>query len=360
LRAFCTSLRDDLRVTNRECWIEAFESFVTQQKGERFPVTPDKFHAFTQEFAASSRSDWQTWSSALWLRSGQIKASVLHFVIDLRNWGDAAESLVHMENWDKYVLAYNVQASRFARGAWHTSDQWVRAEAQMRLISSTVETLAVANTMAFLGMVAFTWNCILASVVVLMTVMVVAWLAFFIVVCMGWLIGPVEVISLIVFIGYATTYSLHIAHMYGQPGATKGAVPACVSGDAATRFRRTNYALKSMGSAAFGSAVSTAGCACFLVACRLVLFQKLGAVVLVVTLYSIFAALGPLPAILMIMGPRRPFCSGSNADGQQEAAAGVDSGNFVGRARLECLEAVQEVTARIPVMSRSQGAQDTS
>lgn len=33
---------------------------------------------------------------------------------------------------------------------------------------------------------------------------------------MGWSLGPIEVIALIVFVGYAVTYSLHIAHKYGD------------------------------------------------------------------------------------------------------------------------------------------------
>merc|ERR1719446_549000 len=31
---------------------------------------------------------------------------------------------------------------------------------------------------------------------------------------MKWKIGPIEVISLVVFVGYSVTYSLHIAHNY--------------------------------------------------------------------------------------------------------------------------------------------------
>jgi len=33
-------------------------------------------------------------------------------------------------------------------------------------------------------------------------------------VVMEWKIGPIEVISLVVFVGYSVTYSLHIAHNY--------------------------------------------------------------------------------------------------------------------------------------------------
>merc|ERR1719272_972811 len=75
---------------------------------------------------------------------------------------------------------------------------------------------------------------------------------------------------------------------------------------AALRYQRTGFALKSVGSAAMGSAMTTAGCSVFLVCCTLTIFQKLGAVVLAVTLMSILTALGPLSAALLLFGPLEP------------------------------------------------------
>jgi len=48
------------------------------------------------------------------------------------------------------------------------------------------------------------------------------------------------------------------------------------------------------------------GSATFLLFCTLTIFKKLGSVVFVVTLLSIFAALGPLVAALIIFGPLNP------------------------------------------------------
>jgi len=41
-------------------------------------------------------------------------------------------------------------------------------------------------------------------------------LLFFILVVFQWAIGPIEVISLIIFVGYSVTYSLHIAHNFAE------------------------------------------------------------------------------------------------------------------------------------------------
>ena len=58
---------------------------------------------------------------------------------------------------------FNEGASAYARGAWHTSDLWVRAEAQQELISSTVLTLVVVIVLAFVGMLIFTKDLVQIS-----------------------------------------------------------------------------------------------------------------------------------------------------------------------------------------------------
>merc|ERR1719201_1506068 len=73
----------------------------------------------------------------------------------------------------------------------------------------------------------------------------------------------------------------------------------------ALRTQRTTYALRYMGGTVLGSAATTVGCTIFLLFCTLTIFQKFGAVVLVVTLLSVIASLAPLPALLLIAGPLR-------------------------------------------------------
>ena len=48
--------------------------------------------------------------------------------------------------------------------------------------------------------------------VVLNVVGVTICLAWFMICLMGWAVGVLEVLGLIVFVGYSITYSLHIAH----------------------------------------------------------------------------------------------------------------------------------------------------
>merc|ERR1712039_1050223 len=75
---------------------------------------------------------------------------------------------------------------------------------------------------------------------------------------------------------------------------------------AEVRYLRTRYALRSIGGAALGSAITTAGASIFLVFCTLTIFWKLGSMCLAATVMSILTALGPLPSALFLFGPVRP------------------------------------------------------
>jgi len=84
---------------------------------------------------------------------------------------------------------------------------------------------------------------------------------------------------------------------------TESAVKLLNQNRADERFHRTKYALERMGGAVIGSALTTVGCAAFLLPCQLLIFQQIGAVVMAVTLYAILYTVLPLPALLMWIGP---------------------------------------------------------
>jgi hypothetical protein len=310
--SFCTNPPADLKVYKTWCWLVDFKNWL-EGRSEKFPELEYKFHSQVDLFIRTGLTGQTSSRDFMWLRNDEVKAMYAKFQIDYNRNSQTAPTIALMEKWDDAIEVWNDESSRFARGAWHISDLWVRAQAQEELISSTALTLVVVLVLAFIGMVIFTADVVLSFFVVMATIVVVCLLAFFITTLMNWAIGPIEVIALIVFLGYAVTYSLHIAHRYGEPEALKSPVflPGVdLSESAHTRYQRTDFAMKAIGGAAIGSAVTTTGCAVFLLFCTLTIFQKLGGVVLAVTVMSITIALGPLPAALMLMGPVNPgMCS---------------------------------------------------
>jgi len=195
--------------------------------------------------------------------------------------------------------------------------------------------------------------------------MIIVGLLFFMVVVMAWKIGAVEVLSLIMFIGFAVDYCLHIAHKFqscsihdvfeelddvttsppsglgraasfagaafGRPAQRRvtmivadttapklpsrpTAMPAvCKEPKSETemrkankgeeRFERAKFALEKIGPSVLGSGLTTLGSAAFLLPCSLHVFYRIGAVVCGITVYAEFFALLFLPALLMIIGP---------------------------------------------------------
>jgi hypothetical protein len=272
----------------------------------RFPMLPDAFNSAMTGYLQNGLTGLSPSRDFLWVRGGKVKACYALFSVDF-NKNAAVKPAVALKNlWDIHLMTWNDEASRYARGAWHSSSLWVRAEAARELYKSTVLTLAVVIGVCFLGMMVFTFDVVLSFFVVLATLSVLTMLFFFIVTMMGWAVGPIEVIALIVFLGYAVTYSLHVTHKYGAADALKVPGPEHLKESHRIRYQRTQYALRTIGGATIGSACTTIGCAVFLVFCTLTIFQKLGGVVLAVTIMSIFTALIPLPSALLIAGPVSP------------------------------------------------------
>jgi hypothetical protein len=345
----------ELRVTRAWCWMINFKDFALCDKETRFPVSgkladgTESFDSFLMEYVERSGGhtpgvpgDSMAGDKYIWLVDGTLKAIYASFEVDVSKFSSSSEILEIKQKWDDHILKYNQGASDAAKGAICISKNWVEAEANAELIGSAIVTLVILLILAFVFMVAFTWSISLSLFVVMATLSAIGGLTFFIVVPFQWEVGLIEVIAIVYFIGYAVTYSLHIAHKYAceeeeEEAGLPGAFPAvgeavgvselgagvghldaaeepasgwlrccscCASGP--MRYSRSRFALVTMGGATMGSAITTAGSAFFLTLCTLTIFQRLGTMCLTVTVVSIVIALGPLPAALMIFGPLLP------------------------------------------------------
>lgn len=222
------------------------------------------------------------------------------------------------------------------------------SQAEQLIVGSTMVSLFISFGCVMFGVTLFTKSIHVALLVNLLVLCVILCLVFFMVVVMDWPIGPIEVLSVIVFVGFAVDYCLHISHKYimchigdvkeeisededardkskfmVQPsGRSRVSMVACDKAVAtskkplpkkevhllkknkgAERFERTRYALQRMGAAVVGSGLTTLGSAAFLIPCMMLIFSKIGYVVVGVSLYAMCHALLPLPAVLMTMGP---------------------------------------------------------
>lgn len=279
-------------VYDQWCPMAYFKKHVDAFYDFPFPVPAAMFEEVMMQFIKLNDI------SSFWRGDGETKGLVARFYVDISG---LAPSMMR-DRWEAYVQRWNDGAVRQARGAWQVSPLWVADETQTLLLESTTQTFIIVVASVFVCMLLFTQNVVISLYVVMSTLATFAFLAFFMIVIMQWPIGAFEVVALIVFLGYAVTYALHIGHKYSSRAAI---IDADLDVPKAVREARVSFAIRIMGQAAIGSAITTTICSCFLLTCTLVVFNKLGGVVLVVTLVSLLMSFGPLCAALLLCGPQQ-------------------------------------------------------
>jgi len=350
----CEDLPEDLRVVTAKCWVTTMRDYL-EKKEERFPS-----RTFEQDIARWTSEQALQSSGHLWVVGPAVKACRLFFTVDVAADSMAKTILDYKVKWDAFIAGHNARATINANSAWHSASVWVRAEAEIAIVESTGLTIVLSVGCGGLGMLIFTADPWLSFLVMCVVIGTVVGLAFFMVTVMGWGIGPIEVIALVVFVGYAVTFALHIAHDFATisdddpllleieaalrrseeerrvrrlrrrqglpeqqeeahvaegareaPEAEPAETPSAGKPEAEPplrltaaelRIARARMAVLRVGSATVSSAVSTLCSSIFLLFCTVTVFGKLGAVVMAVTILSLYFALVPLPALLMLVG----------------------------------------------------------
>jgi len=299
----CTEVQDmeGMRIGISTCWIEEFRNWLLH-KGEIFPVRSMHFKDMLKDFSANSvlptkeilANRQMFFDASLNLRASVFQFDVLMSSVTTRS----STILEYMKKWDAYVLDLNHQGPIDAGEIWHTSALWIRAEAETAIIESTVQTMIVSLAFGLVGALFSTHFDIALSLLVCWSVGgVIITLLWFMVVVMGWAMGPIEVLGLIVFVGYSITYSLHVAHKYRHHVISSTGEPA------KRREEAVEYSLTIMTTAVIGSAVTTLGASFFLFFCVMSIFVKLATVLFAVTFFAAAFAVVVLPTALANVGP---------------------------------------------------------
>eukprot|EP00929_Paragymnodinium_shiwhaense_P052509 TRINITY_DN26305_c0_g1_i1.p1 TRINITY_DN26305_c0_g1~~TRINITY_DN26305_c0_g1_i1.p1 ORF type:complete len:1264 (+),score=242.41 TRINITY_DN26305_c0_g1_i1:417-4208(+) len=212
--SLCEDAPKDLRITKTTCWMSNFRKFLVEEKGRKFPSR--NFEEDVGDWhGQAAKADIDT----MWFDGPTVKAYRLVFWINRPSGMSADQGLALMAKWNEFVGANNGKASIVANRAWHTAGSWVTAEAEVAIVSSTKDTIIISAVCAWAGMLLFTGEPWLSFIVLGLVLGIISGLAFFMVSVCGWEIGPIEVVSLIIFVGYSVTYALHIAHNYNEVAA---------------------------------------------------------------------------------------------------------------------------------------------
>lgn len=233
------------------------------------------------------------------------------------------------EMWVEFVKDWNSRSPLTANYAFPVSRSWVDEVSKTAIISSVVSTVVVCAVSIFLCMVVITCNLGLAGVGVLLTFSVIICMTFCLVCVFVWTLGPSELLGIIVFVGYASTFPLHVSHAYMatwkqstehlrsevvrfEAKAAQGIHPgdcqdikdieyATVEMSASeVRKMRAKITVCEIGGAIVGASATTIGSAVMMLFCKAEILFKMGVLVITVTLLAMFVSLVILPTIIVL------------------------------------------------------------
>ena len=199
----------------------------------------------------------------------------------------AAQAEALQTNWNNFMGELHEGAPAALGTGEMASFLWVRVTTELMLIRSTITAWAISNLSAFVSIVLFTKSLYIATVTTLCIFFIVLSLLWYMVVIMNWSLGAMEALSITIFVGMSCDYCLHIAHAFMHSHAKNAHL-------------KVREALAIIGNSVLGAAVTTFGSCIFLLLCSIVFFFKMGIIIAINTICSVWFALVFFPALLTL------------------------------------------------------------
>lgn len=175
--------------------------------------------------------------------------------------------------------------------AKQTSQAWVKMEIQLEAVRGTIQAIAVSTLTALLATLLFAGDIRVALFTAfnLMGVVVSLIGGFF---YLGYQLGPIEMVSLTVVVGVAVDYCMHITEAFSHSTSS-------------TSLMRVVDAVRAIGDATMGSALTTALSCVPLMFCKILILDQFGKILSLNTLLSIVFAMFFFAPLLGTFGPDR-------------------------------------------------------
>merc|ERR1712124_142338 len=161
---------------------------------------------------------------------------------------------------------------------------------QSKITSEAFIGMAIALGFASIVLLIATRNVIVASCAIASITSIVSSVMAFMF-CLGWKLGVLEALVLVMVIGLSVDYVVHLADAY-------------LEAPAEDRLERCKFMLVKMGLAVVNGGVTTIGAAGFMCVCYITFFEKFGIVILVTVFQSVITALFFFSAMMALFGPQ--------------------------------------------------------
>merc|ERR1712241_1491136 len=106
----------------------------------------------------------------------------------------------------------------------------------------------------------------------------------------GWKMGTIEALSVVMLIGFSIDYVVHVANAYLES-----------KGD--SRMERMSFALLTMGVSVLAGAITTALSGIMLMFPSWLIFYKMGMIIMTVVIYALLWAMVFFASIMLLIGP---------------------------------------------------------
>ena len=196
---------------------------------------------------------------------------------------------------DNLVQTANNGAPATAKSLRISAQKFVQNSSEQDLVNNVVRGLLITFPIVFVVLLFATDNWILATLASISIGFVVVSTLGSIFTFAGWELGLTESIASIMIVGLSVDYTVHLAHMYTFAGEHEGFE---------TRSERFEYAVLTMGVTVLGGGITTLGAGVFLLGCQVTFFFKIGTLLVLTVLFSLYFSLGFLMPLCHLIGPQ--------------------------------------------------------
>jgi len=200
------------------------------------------------------------------------------------------------EAWEEYCNRWRASAPEFLQRGFYFTDIRKGSGAfgwfilQSKITNEAFIGMAMAMGFASIVLLLATRNIVVASSAILSICSIVC-SVMALMYCIGWKLGVIEALVLVMVIGLSVDYVVHMADAY-------------LEAPAEDRFGRTKFMLVRMGFAVINGGITTIGAAALMCACYITFFQKFGIVILATVFQALVQALVFFSAMMALFGPQ--------------------------------------------------------
>jgi hypothetical protein len=311
MKTFCNNTKYNMASNlQSNCWLEYFENWLAYQSltdtnfinacgsATALPIAESKFYDCAYLYATSDNSPWMAERSlrSAFYRNAASEWRMKIFAVEFGAgiaWTAPTDDLKKVwQKWEDYVKTSLATAPTGLANGFQTSAAWAWMDTVKQMQNGAYIAAATTLGIAFVTMMISTQNVIvtLYAILSILTILVTTIAG---IVSMGWTLGFLEGICIVILIGLSVDYVVHIGHAYAHAARHEGA----------TRRECARAALGVMGFPVLSAAFTTLCAALALLQATIEFFTKFGTIVVLSSIFSSIVAVVLFIALLAAVGP---------------------------------------------------------